>query len=107
MSNTKVITKENFEAEVMQADRPVLIDFWAPWCVYCRRIGPALERLADEQADTLTVGTVNIDEQPELVAQFAVDTIPTLYLFRNGEHGERLVAPASQDQIEDWIHAQN
>ena len=107
MSNTKVITKENFEAEVMQADRPVLIDFWAPWCVYCRRIGPALERLADEQADTLTVGTVNIDEQPELVAQFAVDTIPTLYLFRNGEHGERLVAPASQDQIEGWIHAQN
>ena len=94
------LTKENFEQEVLQSDRPVLVDFWAPWCVYCRRIAPVLDRM-DGQSDVV-IAKINIDEQPELEERFQVDTIPTLLLFRNGQAGEPLIAPGSKAQIVDW-----
>lgn len=98
------ITKENFETQVLQVDRPVLIDFWAPWCVYCRRIAPVLDRM--DGASDVTIAKINIDEQPELAAQFGVEVIPTFYLFQHGEHGDKLVAPSSQAQLEAWIAEQ-
>lgn len=98
------LTKENFEQEVLQSDRPVLVDFWAPWCVYCRRIAPAFDRM-DGQSDVV-LAKINIDEQPELAERFDVTVIPTFYLFQNGVPGDKLIAPGSQAQIEDWVNAQ-
>ena len=98
------LTQDNFEQEVLKADKPVLVDFWAPWCVYCRRIEPAVEELAENTEGNLVVGKVNVDEQEALADRFGVETIPSLILFRNGEQaGEELVAPGSRDAIEEWL----
>ena len=96
------ITKENFAELVERAEKPVLVDFWAPWCVYCRRIGPVVDQIAQQYDGQLVVGKVNIDEQPELEERFQVDTIPTLLLFWDGQAGEPLIAPGSKAQIVDW-----
>ena len=98
------ITKENFAELVERAEKPVLVDFWAPWCVYCRRIEPAVEELAADTERTLIVAKVNVDEQEALADQFGVETIPSLLLFRDGEQaGDALVAPGSRDAIEEWL----
>ncbi|MCI2047589.1 MAG: thioredoxin [Faecalibacterium sp.] len=102
----KTITKENFAAEIEQASQPVLVDLWAPWCVYCRRLAPALDRVAEKYDGQLTVAKINIDEQPELADALHADVIPTLYLYQGGSHGEKLVAPPSQAAVEEWITAQ-
>ena len=104
--SVNTITKENFSQEVAQAAQPVLVDFWAPWCVHCKRLSPVLDRLSDKLEAQVSVAKINIDEQPELAQKFDVSVIPTLYLFQQGQPGEKLVAPPSQAQIEDWIHAQ-
>ena len=98
------LNRENFAQEVLQSEQPVLVEFWAPWCVYCRRISPALDRM--DQASEVKIAKINIDEQPELAAQFQVDVLPTFLLFQEGQHGDRLIAPGSQAQIEEWIRTQ-
>lgn len=100
------LNQENFNQEVLDSKRPALVEFSAPWCSYCRRIAPVLERLAEKLADTVSVGQINIDQQPQLAQKYQVEVIPTLYLFQEGEQGEKLVAPASQAQIESWIREQ-
>lgn len=98
------LNRENFAQEVLQSEQPVLVEFWAPWCVYCRRISPALDRM--DQASEVKIAKINIDEQPELAAQFQVEVLPTFLLFQEGQHGDRLIAPGSQAQIEEWIRTQ-
>lgn len=98
------LNRENFAQEVLQSEQPVLVEFWAPWCVYCRRISPALDRM--DQASEVKIAKINIDEQLELAAQFQVEVIPTFLLFQQGQHGDRLIAPGSQAQIEEWIRTQ-
>ena len=98
------LNRENFAQEVLQSEQPVLVEFWAPWCVYCRRISPALDRM--DQASEVKIAKINIDEQPELAAQFQVEVLPTFLLFQQGQHGDRLIAPGSQAQIEEWIRTQ-
>ena len=80
-----VLTKDNFEAEVLASDKPVLVDFWATWCPPCRRLAPVVEELAEEMADTLKVGKVDVDDQQELAAAFQIMSIPTLILFKDGK----------------------
>ena len=77
------ITKENFETEVLKSAQPVLLDFWAAWCGPCRMLSPVVDEVAEERTD-VKVGKVNVDEQPELAAEFGVMSIPALLLFENG-----------------------
>ena len=78
------ITKDNFEAEVLKADKPVLLDFWATWCMPCQMLSPVIDQIADEQP-SIKVGKVNVDEEPELAASFGVMSIPTLVVMKEGK----------------------
>ena len=78
------INKTNFQEEVTRSDKPVLLDFWAPWCAPCRMVVPIIEEIADERPD-IKVGKINVDEQPELASQFHVMSIPTLVVMKNGK----------------------
>ena len=79
------ITAANFENEVLRSDKPVLLDFYADWCGPCKMLAPVLHEIAEENTGALKVGKVNVDEQPDLAAQFGVMSIPTLLLFENGK----------------------
>ena len=98
-----VITKENFEEQVLRAEKPVLVDFWAPWCTYCRRIAPAVDQVAGQYGEQMVVGKVNVDEQPELAERFGVETIPTLMLFQKGKEPAVIIAPQSRGQVTEWL----
>ena len=88
--------------ELILGDKPVLVDFWAPWCTYCRRINPALDKIADSREDVLVV-KVNIDEEPELARQERIEVIPTLVLYKEGFDLGSIVAPESKARIEAFL----
>ena len=94
------VTAENFEEEVLKADKPVLVDFWADWCGPCRMLMPTIEELAQSQ-DEIKVCKVNVDEQGPLAMQFKVMTIPTLIAFKNGEMTGKLVGVQAKEKILD------
>ena len=92
------ITKNNFQSEVLNSEKPVLLDFWASWCGPCRRVSPIVDEIADERGD-LKVGKINVDEQPELASQFQIMSIPTLIVIKNGEITNRSVGVSPKQQI--------
>ena len=92
------ITKENFEAEVLQSEKPVLLDFWATWCGPCRMVAPIVEEIARERED-VKVGKIDVDQERELAMQFQIASIPTLIVFKNGEMTQRVVGARPKDQL--------
>ena len=98
-----VMNKESFNKAVFEGNKPVLVEFWAPWCVYCRRISPALEKVSQAYEGKLQVGKVNIDDEPLLAHQEKIEMIPTLVLYQNGEALGSIVAPDSKARIEEFI----
>ena len=94
---------EAFRAALAQSEKPVLVDFWAPWCTYCRRIGPAYDKIAQQYAESLIIGKVNIDEEPTLAQQEQIEVIPTLVLYRDGQAVASIVAPESKAMIDQFL----
>ncbi len=94
-----ILTKENFEKEVINSDVPVLVDFWATWCGPCRMIAPTLEEIAKEFDGKVKVGKINVDEQMELAVRFKIDVIPTLIYFVNGEITNKSIGVKTKEEI--------
>ena len=102
MSNVITVTSENFESEVLNSEKPVLVDFWASWCGPCRMLSPIVDEIAEE-VQTIKVGKVNVDEQQDLAGKFGVMSIPTLILFKNGQPGNKSVGAKSKAALLDFI----
>lgn len=102
---SKPVSDDSFEADVLGANGPVLVDFWAEWCGPCKQIGPSLEEISDEMADTITVVKVNIDENPMTPSKYGVRGIPTLMLFKGGDVAATKVGALPKGKIVEWIQA--
>jgi thioredoxin 1 len=104
--NTKTVTDQSFEADVLTADKPVLVDFWAEWCGPCRMIAPALEEIAADLGEKVTIAKINIDENPEVPGRYGVRGIPTMLLFKNGEAVATKVGAAPRSHIQQWLEGE-
>jgi thioredoxin 1 len=94
-----VLTKNNFENEVLKSNKPVLIDFWAAWCGPCRMLSPIIEEIGEEYSEDIKVCSVNVDEERELASQFSIMSIPTLVVFKNGKLTETSIGVKSKNEI--------
>lgn len=97
------ITNANFEKEVLQSDVPVLVDFWASWCMPCRMLAPVIDELSEEANGAYKVGKINVDESPELASKFGVMNIPTILVFKNGQVAEKSVGVVPKAQLASLV----
>ncbi|HMQ56933.1 MAG TPA: thioredoxin [Rhizobiaceae bacterium] len=100
---TVKIDNSNFKSGVLDSKEPVVVDFWAEWCGPCKMIGPALEEISGEMAGKVKIAKVNIDENPEIAAQYGIRSIPTLLMFKNGEVAANMIGAAPKGRLTDWI----
>ena len=103
MSNIIETDDSNFESEVLKADIPVLVDFWAPWCGPCKAIAPILEQISDEQGDKIKIVKVNVDDNQKYAADFGIKSIPTLLIFNKGELKNQIIGAIPKADIEKLI----
>ena len=102
---TKTITDGSFQADVLDSDTPVLVDFWADWCGPCKMIAPALEEISDELAGQVTIAKMDIMENPEVPGKIGVQSIPLMVLFKNGEPVAHKLGAAPKSQLKGWIES--
>lgn len=100
---TKAVTDASFADDVLNSDKPVLVDFWADWCGPCKMIGPALEEISEELADKVTIAKVDIMENTDTAAKFGVQSIPLMLLFKNGEVVAQKLGAAPKSQLKGWL----
>lgn len=100
------ITDSNFDEQVLKADKPVLVDFWAEWCGPCRMVGPIVEEMASEYEGKAIIGKVNVDENPEVASKFSIRSIPTLLIIKNGEVVDKQVGAAAKEALVNKLDAQ-
>jgi thioredoxin 1 len=100
---TKTVTDASFQSDVLGADQPVLVDFWAEWCGPCRMIAPSLEEISEELGQKVTIAKLNIDENPDAPARYGVRGIPTMILFKNGEPAATKIGAAPKSQLQSWL----
>lgn len=100
MTTPAELTTGNFAAAVLQADRPVAVDFWAPWCGPCRAVAPILDQLAEDYADKVTVAKLNVDDHPQVAAQYGIRSIPTVMVFSRGQVAATIIGARNRQDYE-------
>lgn len=106
MANTIDVTQETFKSQVIESDKPVVVDFWATWCQPCKKLSPIIEEIAEEMGEQITVAKVDVDAQRMLGAMFQVMSIPTVMIFKNGEKVDEFQGLRPKDDIVDRINSQ-
>jgi thioredoxin 1 len=105
MSKPQVVSDQNFEAEVIKSETPVLVDFWATWCGPCRMVAPVLEEIANEQGEKVKIAKLDVDANPITAGRFGVRSIPTMILFKNGREAQRVVGYMPKEKLLQQIQA--
>lgn len=103
---TKAVTDASFQSDVLSAEGPVLVDFWAEWCGPCKMIGPALEEISDELGEKVTIAKLNIDENPDAPGRYGVRGIPTMILFKNGTPAATKVGAEPKSRLKAWLEGE-
>lgn len=103
---TKAISDTSFDSDVLRADKPVVVDFWAEWCAPCKMIAPALEEIAEEMGNQVTIAKIDIDANPEAPTKYGVRGIPTMMLFKNGQLAATKIGAMPKNAIKQWIEAE-
>ena len=100
MSDVKTLTDATFDDEVSKSATPMIVDFWAPWCGPCRMVGPVIDQIAEEHAGKVTIGKVNVDENPGTAGKYGIMSIPTIILFKDGEPAKKVIGARSKADFE-------
>lgn len=98
--SAKSVTDENFATEVLQSEKPIMVDFWAEWCGPCRAVSPILDKIAEEHADKLSIVKLNVDDNPETAMKYGITSIPAMFVFQNGEIVKRVIGAKPKPALE-------